>query len=258
MSDLANLQRAFSAAIFSPQLTADSAIFQHIATSTGPNGRQRLGIYRAAVFSSFSRVLEEVYPVVARLLGDEFFSAMARLYALEYPSTQPDLNHYGNHMAVFIEQFEPLKDMPYLVDLARLEWYWHEIFYAADSPPNDFERLAAVDENEQGDVVLTLSNAARVLHSNYPVKHIWHQNQPQVGEPEQIDLSEGGETLIIWRSHNDRRVDALNRDQWQLLQSVSSGMKLADLLAQPDMTTHISQLLPDCIRQGWVCFQINE
>jgi hypothetical protein len=252
MSNLANLQSEFTQAIFNPQRSANAPIFRHILAKEGPDERERLEIYRSAIFSSFTRVLVEVFPVIVRLLGDDFFSAMARLYALEYPSVQPDLNQYGKQLPEFIEQFEPLKEMPYLVDVARLEWHWHELFYASDSPPFDFSHLATVDESEYEKVAIRLPYAARLLHSHYPAKRIWDQNQPRISEPDEIDLNEGEDYLIIWRSGYERRIEKLSSDQWLLLQSVGEGVTLANLIAQPNLEAEIYRLLPDCVQRGWL------
>jgi hypothetical protein len=252
MSQLEMIQREFSQAIFNPQLTSNTPILGHIANTMGPDEQARIKIYRAAILGSFTRVLAEVYPVIARLLGNEFFSAMARLYAIEHPSTQPDLNRYGSQLPEFIQQFEPLSEMSYLVDMARLEWYWHEIFYAADSPPFDFSLLSALGEKDHGSIYLNLPEATRLQNSKFPLLRIWQQNQPEVTDPDEIDLNEGGVYLIIWRSGFDRRIEILNGDQWTLLQAVSKGLSMDSLFDQPKLGRVAGRILPDCIHRGWI------
>lgn len=103
MMRLASLQEGFVLAVFSKQGQDEHAILKRIEPSGGLDSQQRIGIYRNAILSSFSRVLEEVYPVIAHLLGETFFRAMAGVCAEQTPSTQPDLNEYGKQFPAFLE-----------------------------------------------------------------------------------------------------------------------------------------------------------
>jgi len=123
--DAATLQQAFGAALFdtthgaalAPWLKGDAAC---------------LGIYRGNLGANWSRALSSAYPVLRQLVGDEFFEALARVLGRAQPSSDPDLNRFGAGLAGFLEDFAPAAQLPYLPDMARLEWLVHESFYAPD------------------------------------------------------------------------------------------------------------------------------
>ena len=71
---------------------------------------------------SWDKVLGSAFPVVRQLVGEEFFSALARAYGMAHPSDNPDLNRFGAAFAGFLRDFPHVAELPYLPDMARLEW----------------------------------------------------------------------------------------------------------------------------------------
>ena len=74
------------------------------------------------------------YPVTRRLVGDDFFRAMARAFVAAQKPRSPVLIHYGADFPAFVEAFEPAREIPYLTDVARLENAWVEAYHAAEAP----------------------------------------------------------------------------------------------------------------------------
>lgn len=249
---LNQLQEAFTQAIFGKQGVDEYEIRGHVEESLGPSAGQRIGIYRAAILSSLTRVLSEVYPVINQLLGEEFFDAMARVYARQTPSTHPDLGGYGQEMAEFLEDFEPVSELPYLPDVARLEWHWHEIFYEADDELGDFSVLAELSEEQQARVVFGLTCSARLLSSEYPISRIWAINQAEADSNEQVSLDVGPEYLLIWRQGYERRIDLVSRDQWILLSALNDGLDFQTLINKTGLGHGIGRLIPEMVQKGWI------
>ena len=76
MSRLSDLQTAFVAGLLKPEAPPPAGV--HGPTATLPV--KRYNVYRNNLVASLIQVLEARYPVVLRLVGDEFFRGMARLY----------------------------------------------------------------------------------------------------------------------------------------------------------------------------------
>src|SRR5512134_2126308 len=98
-------------------------------------------IYRNNVFISLTGALADVYPVVQRLVGEKFFAQLARRYIRAYPSRSGNLHDFGRHLGGFMLPMKELKGLPYLADVAALEWACHESFHAAEAAALDFSRL---------------------------------------------------------------------------------------------------------------------
>ncbi len=64
-----------------------------------------------------------IYPVCCQLVGEIFFNATALSFINQCPCLSPDLGDYGKQFPDFIANFEPVKHLPYLSDVAHLEWH---------------------------------------------------------------------------------------------------------------------------------------
>ena len=68
---------------------------------------RRFGVYRNNVYSSLIDVLQARFPVVSRLVGEEFFRAMARVYVEQEPPRSAVLLRYGASFPDFVASFAP-------------------------------------------------------------------------------------------------------------------------------------------------------
>src|SRR5262245_42124274 len=82
----------------------------------------RLRVYRHHVLRSLETALSATFPTVQTLVGDEFFGGMARHFVANNPPKQPVLSEYGADFPAFVEGHAPAGGLPYLADVARLDW----------------------------------------------------------------------------------------------------------------------------------------
>ena len=81
MKRFADLQRDFAGAV----LDTEAAVPAPLSRKTGGVPSRRFGVYRNNVYASLIEVLSGRFPVVARLVGEAFFRAMARVYIEREP-----------------------------------------------------------------------------------------------------------------------------------------------------------------------------
>ncbi|HWQ39871.1 MAG TPA: DNA-binding domain-containing protein [Burkholderiales bacterium] len=215
---LPELQAGFLGRLFS----ADEAPEPIVAQDAG-----RFSIYRATVFANLGEALRAVYPVVERLTGERFFAQAARHFVRDYPSASGDLHRYGAEFPLFLASFQPAASLPYLADVARLEWLWHEAFHAADHQPLDRSRLAAIPAAQWPQLRLGFQPAARLLRSRYPVHRIWQVNQPDYRGDDTVSLDEGEARLLVFRAGYDVVILALCAGEYALVDTAMRGAQLA-------------------------------
>ena len=134
---LADRQRRFGAALLDNRLAPPNGLI-------GPDGKPsatRFAVYRNNVMTGLIEALSDAFPVLKRLVGDEFFRAMAGVYARAEPPDSPILLHYGAGFPAYIALFPPLKDFAGLADVARLERAWTESYHAIEAAPADVAPL---------------------------------------------------------------------------------------------------------------------
>lgn len=252
---LREIQTEFTAGVFgsfSPKLAAG-------IISGGLTAEQRLAIYRNNVFSNLRGALRNSYPVILRLLGEAFFNHVADEYVRSHPSASGDLHNFGGDFDAFLASFESCAKLPYLPDVARLEWAWDQVFHAADCTPpvleHTLQRLATVPPEHYAGLHFSLHPACTLLTSDYPVLRIWQVNQADYAGDQRVDLSEGGVRLALIRS-NARRDDftveilALNVGEFAFLQAIRDGNALTtalDAALESDTRFDLGAAIHHCI-----------
>lgn len=103
---------------FSPGQFA-RALLDPLAPPPRDFAERRFAAYRNNVLVGVTDALAERFPVVLRLVGDEFFRATAGVHARTAPPRTPMLAEYGAGFPAFIEDFEPARELPYLAALVR-------------------------------------------------------------------------------------------------------------------------------------------
>lgn len=194
MIDLRQSHSEFAGAIFNPHSGPPSDVTSH----TGRHPMRRFNVYRNNVLSSLSDVLEAYFPVVTRLVGEEFFRAMAREYIRDNPPTSPMLSRYGENFPSFINQFEPVCDLPYLGDVACLEWLRLRAYHACDRKPIVARDLEQIPACSAADVVLELHPSASIKASQFPIVSIWKTNTLD-DDVRTIGINVGAEAALVMR-----------------------------------------------------------
>jgi len=166
---------------------------------------------------------------------------------MTYASVSPDLGDYGAELPAFIKTFTPAEALPYLADVAQLEWHWHRAFNAADEGGIDLTALAQVAPGQWERLVFQLPQSSVLMQSDFPVHRIWQANQADATDSETIDLDEGSVNLFIWRDGVETRIDLPNPDEWRLLEGFAARTTFGQLCADLDQglaSVDASVLLP--------------
>src|SRR5258706_7705388 len=119
MPSLREVQRGFATATVFGDTAAIAALG---VVGGGLDPVARIGVYRNNVLGNYHKALGATYPVVRRLVGAPFFNAAVDAFVRAYPSRHGDVNRYGGELARFLAAYAPARELPYLPDLARLEW----------------------------------------------------------------------------------------------------------------------------------------
>ena len=137
---------------------------------------RRFAVCRNIVITAPIRALGQRFPVVNRLVGDEFFRAMAHAYVTSHPCVSPIMMFSGETFADFIDGFAPAHAVPYLSDVARIEIARSRAYHAADATPIEPSGFAGILSEDLGDLEVRLHPSVSVIESRYPIVSIWTVN----------------------------------------------------------------------------------
>lgn len=218
------------------------------ALSTG----QCLAIYRHNMEASLLRVLLDYYPVCLKLIGYKAFLMLAKQYIAAYPSSHTDLNNYGASLAEFMQSLFIIEQLPYLPDIARLEWSCYCSLQAVDRLNLDWHKLAGLANETHERLIFELAESVNLLSSDYPIHRIWMVNQANYTGPEIVNLKQGGVKLIVWQHQDKLCLKPLDELNWQVLVAISQRASLGEIFTRLPVQEKLSELLPKFIKQGWI------
>ncbi len=248
MPTLRDLQIEFASAIFNP--SGKGADFLQNLVDGNLSPKRQLDIYRNNVFGCLTDALKIAYPVIAKLVGVEFFEHLASEFVLKNPSKSGDLHDFGGELAQFIAEFPSAQTLVYLPDVARLEWACHQVFFSENHPPLQSERLAVVPEDQHERLKFHLHPATRLIASPFPIHLIWETNQDDFKGDSAVNLNRGGVRLLVRRNNYQAVLQPLTEGKWSFLNSCLSGRDLSQASADAqkiDPHLDIGETLKQCV-----------
>jgi hypothetical protein len=220
MPSLRELQQSFAAAVLAPAGTAPG-----FAIAGSAPAADRIGIYRNAVFANYRNALRASFPVVLRLVGEPFFNAAVDAFVQANPSASGDLNVYGNAFGDFLGGYPHAADLPYLADVARLEWAVDEAQRAADRVSALDDVLAALADaapERLPSTRLRLDPSCRLVASDFPILRIWQANQPGHEDDDDVSLDEGADHVVVRRGADGVALVRLGAGEYAFLAALAA------------------------------------
>jgi len=231
-----------------------------VAAEVAPDGlgsAARLQVYRNHVRTTLTAALQATFSVVARLVGDGFFAYAVAVFIERHPPAGPCLHEYGEAWPEFLAAFPPAGILPWLPDVARLEWAMNAAHHAEDLPPVDLDELRRLPPQSLGRLVLRLDPSLRLLDSPWPVDRIWAANQPGADPAAPVDLAAGGVRLEVRRRGDVVGFRRLDHASFALRRALQAGWPLAaagaaalEVEPELDLAAALSTLLQDGVIAG--------
>jgi hypothetical protein len=228
MSSLGELQRAVLHAVLG---RGDAAAAVSVAAD-GLGANARLGIYRHHVFTTLTAALAAAFPVVCRLVSEPFFAYAADRYIRHDPPSGPCLFEYGATFAAFLGAFAPCQGLPYLADVARLEWAMNRALHAPDRAPLEASALRAQAPAVTGDEIFALDPSLSLVASPWPVDRIWRANQPGPEDEATVDLAAGGIAIEVRRLGDDVGFRRLDRGVFAFREALAEGRRVSEAVGR--------------------------
>ena len=215
--------------------------------------KDRFNVYRNNVAVSLRDALGETFPVVKKLVGEDFFAGMAQAFVRENLPKTPVLSEYGGAFPRFIEGFKQAQSLSYLADVARVEWAWLQAYHAADATPIAAEKLVEVEEEDLDGLRFETHPSLWLIDSEWPVISIWLAHQDDQ-TPDLSVLPEGPQHGLIVRPDVDVQVHIISASASRLIDHLADDQPLgAAFEAVADMPDAVpSQDLVECFATGCV------
>ncbi len=217
MQELREWQRAMRASL----IAQEPAVIESLADGVSAD---RLDVYRNTIFSGLTRALRLAFPAVERLVGAEFFDGAADIFIRTQLPRTACLDQYGDAFPNFLQGFAPAAALPYLADVARLEWAVNSALHAADETPIELAQLAAIGAEDQGRISFRARASISLLRTHHPCDDIWRAVLGRNDEAlAALNPASGPVLVLVERGEDGIAVDRLLEPAWRFLWALCAG-----------------------------------
>jgi hypothetical protein len=219
----------------------------------------RLSIYRNTLLGTLTNALRLSYPAVHHLVGADFFRAAAEKFVEGQPPRGAYLDEYGAAFPDYLAQFPAAASVPYLSDVARLEWAVSCALHAPDATPLDVTALREVAEDNHDRVRFVPHPSVHMTRANFPADTIWRavldHDDAALGA---IDLDNAPLWLLVQRLPIGIDVRRLNEAAWRCTSALCAGRPL-EVAIEGASAIDVATLLAEHLAAGrFIAFHITE
>lgn len=223
MTKLAELQANFFKDCLSGPLTENNTSMAKNIDTNVISAQGLMGIYQHSAIDNITSALSLIYPVVEKLVGEDFFKQVSRQYIYLHWPVSPNMDDYGESFPQYLADLEQVKQLSYLTAVAELEWLFHQSCLAKDSKHFDWARLARVAPADVLALKFLLAPSVALIKSTQPIDKIWQMNQDSSAQNIELSLGGGSDIyIVLFRRGLKTEIMAITASEFALLESFSS------------------------------------
>ncbi|MDB2414270.1 DNA-binding domain-containing protein [Rickettsiales bacterium] len=215
------------------------------------SAKSLIGIYQDSCIGNILSPMKMTFPAVEKTLGKEFFDFTCREYIKKNPPRKPNMYEYGSDFPDFLDNFEPVGDLEYIANLARLECLYQESIFCDKSPSFDVDKFSKILPDDYSELKFTLNPSTRFFSCDYKVFHKWHVSRKDMsGELDNNFKKDDNIKLMLTRPDMQVNVIILKDCEYNFLDKLSNNNNLyqafdsaTDINENFDLVTNINKYI---------------
>ncbi len=190
------------------------------------SAQDRVAIYAEAYFVRITNALASEFKSVHRIVEahqEHLFPRLIAEYLRAYPSRYTSLDEVGRDLSVFLRGHPVERLIPFIAELADLEWRMNESHFAPLAVLFEPSVLQQIPEHAWPDVRFEFDPSLRLIQSQWEIDRVW------LGE---TDFPEVGDFyFLVSRSRTDFEVGIrrIQQAEFQVLQKALAGWTLGQI-----------------------------
>ncbi len=211
-----------------PELAAFQDAFAEALLADAPAGpvarQPGFSVHRNTSARGSVEALRSAFPTVDLMLGEDMFGEVALAYRTEQPPRTPVLAAYGACFPNFLARQTWAAELPYVPDVARLDWLWLESLLARDCS------MPRTPSKWDGTQRIVLHPTARFAWTTTPAMTIWqaHRRAEDFAELTPEWREEGA---LFARRGFSVQAQQIGRPEHLLLVACAAGTRFNDCIA---------------------------
>ena len=162
--------------------------------------------------------------------GAGAFAALVHRFADAVPLYSYSLSDAGEQLPDFLRSDPLTSGLPFLPDLARLEWHVARAFHATDDAAFDPSSVAHWSLEDWEHAVLRFQPWVALVESEWPVREIWECSETPIEEID-VDLQDRRDRVLVRRAGFAVISESLDAAQAHALRLLLDGQSLGNAVA---------------------------
>jgi hypothetical protein len=196
-----------------------------------PGHLARFDIYRDSVIGSLVAALAEAFPVTRLIVGPHFFDAVAADHVRQHPPAAARLSAYGDTFPVYLQPLPALQDIPYVADVARLEWARIDAYFAgaADTVVTG-EMLLQQPIADLPSLRFRPISSLRLVEAPTAIWSIWRTHQETEPQLAGVDVWQP-EFVLLFCTRRHVVMQPVSQGRYRFVEALAAGHQLIEALA---------------------------
>jgi hypothetical protein len=202
-----------------------------VSVPTGVDIATRLGVYTGGYSARIREALLEAFPAVAMILGDGSLDSLLHRYLPLVPTGWCNLNSVGQALPDFLVSDRLSEELPFLPDLAHLEWSVFECFHARVGGTFDLAVAADWNLDDWARASIGFQPGVALVQSAWPIHEL---REARERDRSQIDVDLVGHPRSVWlyRQGFDVVTEQLDDADAEAAHGLLRGEPLGDVMDQ--------------------------
>lgn len=180
----------------------------------------RISVYRNNVRLNRIAALADAFGNVVKLVGRDYFCALARAYVDRTPARSANLHDDGAQLPEFVRGFEPAAGLPYLGDVADVDWRLHRAYFAEDCHAIESSALTKLGPERFAAASVRFVPCVDLARSSrWPIADILRMHTGGSS----AHLGAGGQSVLIWRERFAVRWEPLGPAEAEAITALMKG-----------------------------------
>lgn len=221
-------QRAMAANILDPSARVPLDWF---ALPVGVDPAVRVGVYVGGYPARIAGSLTETFPAIANIVGASQMAQLAERYCAQLREPPRNLNYIGRDLADYLSGDPLASRLPFLPDLARLEWAVVACFHAAVGTPFDLSQCAQWDAEHWECARIGFQAGTEIVRSEWPVLALRESRHQERGSIDlDLDVGSKDDAILVYRIALEVVSESIDELEAQAFEQLRAGGSLGEVM----------------------------
>ena len=219
----------------------------------------RLDIYANAYRYRLIEALEDTFPALHTLLGDEDFFNLGIEYLNTWPSTHFSLRYFGHQMGHFLRVNDAYQDQAVVAEMAQFEWLLRTAFDAADTKVLSLEVLQQINPEDWPGLKFIFHPSVQRLDIRFNVPQLWQAIEQQ---QDAIDILENDYPVawLIWRKELRTYYRSMDVDEAWAIDAMLTGSDFSEICSgvcewvdEQNAAIRVAGFIQNWLKENLIC-----